>query len=48
MLSSDDLPAPDGPMIAVNSPDWNVPEIPFKMSLVAVNDKYRKINIVNS
>ena len=29
----DDFPAPDGPMTAVSSPELNLPEIPFRISL---------------
>ena len=32
---SEDLPAPDGPMMAVSSPGMNFPEMFFKMVLLA-------------
>lgn len=39
MLRSVLLPAPEGPIIAVNSPDLNSPETPFKMVFVATKKK---------
>lgn len=39
MFSSVDLPAPLGPIMAVNWPDRNSPETPFKMLFFSVNDK---------
>ena len=31
-----DFPAPEGPNMAVNSPDLNCPEIPFNITFPAV------------
>lgn len=36
MLSSVDFPAPEGPIMAVNSPDFKRPLTDFKMLLVPV------------
>ena len=37
MFISDDFPAPEGPITAVNSPELNFPEIPLRMSLRPAN-----------
>lgn len=37
MFSSDDLPAPDGPMMAVSSPDLKHPDTPFRMFLFSAH-----------
>lgn len=39
MLSSEDFPAPLGPMIAVSSPDLNFPETPFKTVFFSANKR---------
>lgn len=35
ILSSEDLPAPDGPIIAVSSPDLKHPDTPLRICLSA-------------
>ena len=35
IFKSDDLPAPDGPIIAVSSPERNSPDTPFSTFLVS-------------
>lgn len=37
MFISVDLPAPDGPIIAVNCPDWNFPVTHFNIVFCSVN-----------
>lgn len=39
MFNSVDFPAPDGPMIAVTSPDLNSPDTDLRMSRVTVEKK---------
>lgn len=39
MFKSVDFPAPEGPMMAVNSPDLNSPDIDLRMSRVSVKKK---------
>lgn len=39
MFNKVDLPAPEGPMIAVNSPDLNSPDTDLRMSRVSVKNK---------
>lgn len=39
MFKSVDFPAPEGPMMAVNSPDLNSPDIDLRMSRVSVEKK---------
>lgn len=46
MLSSDDLPAPDGPIIAVSSPERNWPEILSSTIFVSNSKKVEKILIL--
>ncbi len=36
MFNNVDLPAPEGPIMAVNSPDLNSPETDLRMSRVSV------------
>lgn len=41
MFKSVDFPAPEGPMMAVNSPDLNSPDIDLRMCRVSVKqNKY--------
>lgn len=44
MLSSVDLPAPDGPIIAVNSPDLNLPLTDFKITFSSAKKKKQMDN----
>lgn len=43
ILSSEDLPAPDGPMIAVSSPDWKHPDTPLRIH--SETKKYLVLNM---
>lgn len=36
MFNSVDFPAPDGPIMAVSSPDLNSPDIDLRMSRVSI------------
>lgn len=44
MFRSVDFPAPEGPMIAVNSPDLNSPDTDLRMSRVSVKRKQKLVN----
>jgi hypothetical protein len=39
MFSRLDLPAPEGPITAVNSPGLKCPETPLRMDFVSENEK---------
>lgn len=39
MLRSDDLPAPEGPIIAVSSPDLNSPDTDLRISRVSIKER---------
>lgn len=47
ILSNVLFPAPEGPMIAVSSPDLNSPETPFSMVFFATGKKIRQKNKTN-
>lgn len=43
IFNSDDFPAPEGPIIAVNSPDLNSPDTPFIICLFSEMKKNLKL-----
>lgn len=46
MFSSDDLPAPLGPMMAVNWPDRNSPETPFRMLFFSIKRTTKRFTVI--
>lgn len=38
-FSNDDFPAPDGPIMAVSSPDLKCPETPFNICFFPITNK---------
>ena len=44
----EDLPAPEGPMMAVSSPERNLPEIHFRMVFISERSRKTMNIIVNS
>lgn len=46
IFKRDDFPAPLGPIIAVNSPDLNVPETPFNIGFLSAQRNIQILIII--